>query len=82
MKQGKPLLLVFCIFCLFVPVVLASDAKPVYKSEVENNNQYLISGWDRLPFKDIRALDSDYIAWVNNAHGQNWDSTLIIGGFR
>lgn len=75
MKLPHLVIVSISAYLLLLPIAIASDAKPVYKSEVQNNNDYLIPDWDKLPHKDIRALDSSYIDWVNNEHSQNWDST-------
>lgn len=78
MKNKKKVLLILCIFIIIIPAVIAADAKPVYKSDVEANNDFLVDGWDRLPFKDIRPLDANYIQWVNDNHGQNWNPTPTL----
>ena len=73
----RTIIIILLLLLIIVNNTFASDGNSVYKFEVENNHEYLIDGWDRLPFKDIRPLDTNYINWVNNNYGLNWDPTPL-----
>ncbi|HLC44248.1 MAG TPA: hypothetical protein VJK50_00155 [Patescibacteria group bacterium] len=75
------MVILLSIILLTLPVGFASNAVPVYKSNVSSNFDYLLPDWDLLPFKDIRPLNEEYISWVNSTHGQSWHTHPTILGF-
>lgn len=71
--RKEKVLLFLSIFIIYSSFVFASDAYPVYKSDVENGT-FLIPNWDEIPKKELRALDS----WVLNVNNnlnpiENWN---------
>ena len=64
----KTIMLINLLFTLVIlaSFVIASDTIPVYKSDVELEGDYLVPGWERLPFKHQKAS----LSWVQSVNSE------------